>query len=843
LQSLKPKKTCMSILRKTLYLSFVTILLVSCKLQKKQKTIAVSNNQSVKKDSTLPELIVHKPEYRASATRTSDIINTKLDVRFDRQKQYLYGKATIKVKPYFYPTSILVLNAREMEIKEVALVDTALAKTPLTYIYKNDSLTINLNKEYKNNEEYTVFISYISKPNELKKNGGSSAITDDKGLYFINPDGKDHYKPQQIWTQGETQANSVWFPTIDEPNERMTEEICITTEKKYSTLSNGELEYSIDNGDSTRTDCWKMNLPHAPYLVMMAVGEFAIVKDKWRDKEVNYYVEKDYEPYAKAIFGNTPEMMEFYSKKLGVDFPWNKYSQVVVRDYVSGAMENTTAALFGEFVQRNDRELLDKNYEYVVAHELFHEWFGDYVTCESWSNIPLNESFATYGEYLWKEYKYGREAADYHSEKSREGYFNEAMNKQVPLIRFYYNDKEDVFDAHSYNKGGQILHMLRKYVGDDAFFASLKFYLESNKLSSVEVHNLRLAFEQVTGEDLNWFFNQWFLSPGHPVLAITTVYDAANKKEKVQIKQLQNTDKIPVFKIPMAIDIYANGKKERHNITINDKDETYEFAVSSAPDLVNVDAEKMVLCAKTEQKTVKEWVFQYYNAPLYLDRKEAVNGLLKTPQDSLAFKTLFAALNDKNYSIRAYVLAELKKLPKGHEQEIKKQLNTMAAKDSIAGVRVAAINYLSANYTDKELLTTYKDALNDKSYAVMSAALTAITNADSAQGLLLAKQHENEKNKDVLTGIAEVYSHYGKAQNNEFYINSIDKITGYPKANFIRYYGLYLKKITDDNIVNKGIDTLKKVIENDGANKWAVSSAKKAIQELEAKTPKKEEQK
>ena len=167
----------------------------------------------------------------------------------------------------------------------------------------------------------------------------------------------------------------------------------------------------------------------------------------------------------------------------------------------------------------------------------------------------------------------------------------------------------------------------------------------------------------------------------------------------------------------------------------------------------------------------------------------------------------------------------------------------MAAKDSIAGVRVAAINYLSANYTDKELLTTYKDALNDKSYAVMSAALTAITNADSAQGLLLAKQHENEKNKDVLTGIAEVYSHYGKAQNNEFYINSIDKITGYPKANFIRYYGLYLKKITDDNIVNKGIDTLKKVIENDGANKWAVSSAKKAIQELEAKTPKKEEQK
>ena len=830
----------MIVFKKSIYFLFFTVLFVSCNGLKKSKTTVAEKSTKLKDTSATT---AHNNEYRASATRLNDIINTKLEVRFDWQKQYLYGKATIMVKPYFYSTSVLQLNAREMEIKEVALVDTLSVKKPLTYTYENDIITIQLNKEYKKNEVYTIFISYVSKPNELKKNKGSAAITDDKGLYFINADGKDQNKPQQIWTQGETQSNSVWFPTIDQPNERMTEEIFITTEKKYTTLSNGELAFSIDNGDSTRTDCWKMNLPHAPYLVMMAIGEFAVVKDTWHDKEVNYYVEKEYAPYAKAIFGNTPEMMELYSKKLGVEFPWNKYSQVVVRDYVSGAMENTSAALFGEFVQRNDRELLDKNYEYVVAHELFHEWFGDYVTCESWSNIPLNESFATYGEYLWKEYKYGLEAADYHSEKSREGYLSESMSKQVPLIRYYYDDKEDVFDAHSYNKGGQILHMLRKYVGDDAFFASLKLYLESNKFSSVEVHNLRLAFEQVTGEDLNWFFNQWFLSAGHPNLVISTAYDAARKKEKVQIKQIQNLSKIPVFKIPMAIDIYVNGKRQRHKITINNQDETVEFDAASAPDLVNVDAEKMLLCTKVEQKSVKEWAFQYNKAPLYLDRKEAINGLLKTPGDSLALSVIFSSLNDKMWGIRAYVLGELKKLPKGHEQEIKKQLSSMATRDSIANVRAAAINYLSANYTGKDLVSIYQEALNDRSYNVLSSALAAITNADSTKGLLIAKHYENEKNKDVLTGIAEIYSRYGNAQNNEFYVNSMDKITGYPKSNFIRYYGLYLKKITNETIINKGIETLKKVIEKDSANKWAVSSAKKVVQELEAKAPKKEEQK
>ncbi|HEY1870917.1 MAG TPA: M1 family aminopeptidase, partial [Chitinophagaceae bacterium] len=251
-----------------------------------------------------------------------------------------------------------------------------------------------------------------------------------------------------------------------------------------------------------------------------------------KDKEVNYYVEPAYEPVAKRIFGFTPEMMGFYSKTLGVEFPWPKYSQITGRDFVAGAMENTSATLHSNFVQQDARELSEGNRaETTICHELFHQWFGDYVTTESWSNITLNESFADYSETLWSEYKYGKDAGDEQNFNEMQGYLQSNSDKK-DLVRFYYNDKEDVFDAVSYNKGGRILHMLRNYVGDSAFFKSLNLYLATNKFKSAEAQQLRLAFEEVTGRDLNWFWNQWYYGAGQPSLDINYSYDDATKKHR-----------------------------------------------------------------------------------------------------------------------------------------------------------------------------------------------------------------------------------------------------------------------------------------------------------------------
>ena len=383
--------------------------------------------------------------YNPSATRLSDIVHTNLSVRFDWEKQYLHGTAEITAKPYFRATNELILDAKGFDIHHVKM-----GELDLNYQYEDDKLVIRLDKVYKRTESYTISIDYTAKPNELDTKGGV-AITDAKGLYFINPLGHED-KPQQIWTQGETEFSSCWFPTIDKPNERMTQNIAITVQNKYTTLSNGLLVKSEQNKDGTRTDYWEQSLGHTPYLAMMAVGDFNITTDKWRGIDVDYYLEDDYHKHARGIFGRTPEMMEHYSEILGVDYPWEKYAQVVVRDFVSGAMENTTAVIHGEFVQMDEREMLDRHEEDIIAHELIHHWFGDLVTCENWANLPLNEAFATYGEYIWREKGFGRMAADKHLDADLNSYFREARSKQVDMIRFDYTDKDDMFDSHSYAK-------------------------------------------------------------------------------------------------------------------------------------------------------------------------------------------------------------------------------------------------------------------------------------------------------------------------------------------------------------------------------------------------------
>ncbi len=237
-----------------------------------------------------------KKIYRATATKINDLVHTKLDVKFDYNKSYMYGKAWITLHPHFYPTDSLNLDAKGMNINEVSLVKVG-KKVPLKYSYYSMNLKIILDRSYKANENYTVFINYVSKPNE--RTGAGSTVHNSKGLYFINPKGEEKDKPTQIWTKGETETNSAWFPTIDKPNQKTTEEISMTVPAKYVTLSNGLLVRQKKNNDGTRTDTWKMNLPHAPYLFFMGVGDYAVIKDKYKGKEVSYYVEKEYAPWQE----------------------------------------------------------------------------------------------------------------------------------------------------------------------------------------------------------------------------------------------------------------------------------------------------------------------------------------------------------------------------------------------------------------------------------------------------------------------------------------------------------------------------------------------------------------
>ncbi|MDP6922872.1 MAG: M1 family aminopeptidase, partial [Lutibacter sp.] len=311
-------------------------------------------------------------DYRATKDRVNNLVHTRLKVDFDFEKSQLNGEAWIDLQAHFYPTNTLVLDAKSFDIHRVLMNGRKLA-----YNYSDDQLTITLDKTYQQGETYQVYIKYTAKPEEVIHQGGV-AITDAKGLYFIDPMDADPDKPTQVWTQGETESSSCWFPTIDSPNQKTSQEIYMRVPNQYVSLSNGELISQTEHGDGTRTDYWKMDEKHAPYLFFMGVGDFSVVRDQWNDLDVDYYVEKEFAYVAKEIFGHTPEMMDYFSELTGIAYPWDKYAQIVVRDYVSGAMENTTAVVHGERAQQHRGELLDENiWEGTIAHELFHHWFGD----------------------------------------------------------------------------------------------------------------------------------------------------------------------------------------------------------------------------------------------------------------------------------------------------------------------------------------------------------------------------------------------------------------------------------------------------------------------------------
>ncbi len=752
-------------------------------------------------DSTLLKI------YRATPPKINDIIHTKLDVHFDYKKRFLYGKEWVTLKPHFYPTDTLRLDAKGMDIKNISVVKDG-KNIPLKYKYQ-DSLTlaIQLDKVYHNTEKYTLYIDYTAKPNELKVKG-SAAINDAKGLYFINPDSTVKGKPVQIWTQGETESSSAWFPTIDKSEQKTTDEIIMTVPSKYVTLSNGRLASQKNNGNGTRTDTWIMDLPHSTYLFMMAVGDFKIYHDHWRNKEVNYYLEPKYAPYAKEIFGMTPELIEFYSKTLGVDYPWNKYAQIVVRDYVSGAMENTTATLHGEYVQGTHRELLDRYYDAgrsTIAHELFHQWFGDLVTCESWSNLTVNESFADFSETLWAEHKYGKDAGDEHNLEAQLQYLSDPDAATKNLVRFHYADKEDVFDVVTYQKGGRILNMLRNYLGDAAFFKGLNIYLKTNAFKNGEAQQLRLALEEASGLDLNWYFNQWYYGAGHPVLDISYKYDEGAKTETVYIKQKQDGQ---IFKLPMAVDIYAGGKKERHKVWVNDKADTLTFNAASKPDLVNVDGDKILLTKKTDNKSLDEFVFQYFNAPLYMDRYEAIEAAQLKESEKGGQKVLIAALNDKYYGLRIKAILALKMNNDDIHNAAVPILTTLAKNDENFLVRAAAISTLG-KLKDPANMSIYQQAIKSESYSVQGAALSAINLLDSAQALKLALSFEKDNSGALTSAIVGVFAASGKSEAWPFVYKQFTDADINGKFTLIRNFCAMTAHIDNNADALQGIEAIK----------------------------------
>ena len=743
--------------------------------------------------------------YRNFATKENDLTHTKLVASFDYTKSQLNGEVWLQLHPHFYATNALTLDAKGMDIHEVALFDKGTQKK-LKYNYNGLLLFIELDKKYTAKENYTVYIKYTAKPNDYVTKG-SMAITDAKGLYFINPLGTDKNKPTQIWTQGETQGTSVWIPIIDKPNQKCTQEFHLTVPSKYVSLSNGLLVKQIDNKNGTRLDIWKMDQPHSPYLFFIGVGDYAIVKDSYKGKEISYYIEKAFEKEARKIYGKTPAMIAFYEQILGIPFPWVKYAQISGRDYVSGAMENTTCTLHGDAVQQNARELADgNNWEGTIAHELFHQWFGDLVTAESWSNLTVNESFADYSQTLWLEHSKGRDEGQYENYTGLKSYLSSPAEAEKKLVRFYYKDREDMFDLVSYQKGGRILNMLRHFVGDEAFFASLHKYLTDNKFSNGSAIKLKLAFESVTGKDLNWFFNQWYFDNGHPYVRITQNYNADKKQVLVILQQTQTQDK--VFQLPVGVDIYAAGKKEHYDIWSKNRVDSFYFPVAAAPDNVNIDNDKVMLWVKDEQKPLSQYIYQYTHATNFMDRFEAVGQATENLNKPEALALIKAALKDSFYVIRLSALQAFN--PAALSADVEETIANMAIQDPATKVREEAIDMLGSlkKETYKKL---YLKWVKDSSYLVAGAALEALEKIDSTTAILIAtKESKNIIKKRLNSAVTNILTKYGDENVFDFVASKYENMGSDSDEKFYMTpsFAAILIKTNDETKFKKGIDLI-----------------------------------
>ena len=760
---------------------------------------ALAQNNAQQEDSSW------KKTYRAVATKTNNLRHTKLVANFNYEKAQMNGEVWLKLQPHFYPTNQLVLDAKAMDIKEVALIKGS-TKAKLVYTYDSMQLHIDLDKTYTAKESYTIYIKYIARPNEFKGQG-SEAIRDAKGMYFINPLGTDKEKPTQIWTQGETEASSVWIPTIDKTNQKTTQEFYLTVPSKYVSLSNGLLVKQTDLKNGFREDVWKMDLPHSPYLFFIGIGDYAVIKDTYKGKEVSYYIEKAYEKEARKIYGNTPQMIAFFESKLGVPFPWSKYAQISGRDFVSGAMENTTATLHSDAVQQDARELVDgNNWESTIAHELFHQWFGDYVTAESWSNITVNESFADYSQTLWFEHSQGKDAGAYENYIGLRSYLSSPTDAEKDLVRFFYKDKEDVFDLVSYQKGGRILNMLRHFVGDDAFFASLNKYLTDNKFSNGSAIKLKLAFEAVTGKDLNWFFNQWYFSNGHPYVRIQQKYIADQQKVLVTIQQNQTQNKI--FTLPVGVDVYVQGKRNHYEVWSKNRIDSFYFPAAVAPDNVNVDNDKILLWSKDESKSMQQYAYQFLHASNFMDRFEAVNEAAANVKDPAAKTILEAAIKDSFHVIRSIALNSYN--PAFIDATMEKQIVAIATQDPMRTVREEAITILS-KLNRPNYLPLFEKWVMDSSYSVAGAALAAIEQIDTVKAFTYAKAFSTQTIKKRLNKeVASILIKYGDATVFDFIAQSFAKlnIQSSEKFEMTAPLGKLLQQITDPIKFKKGLDLI-----------------------------------
>jgi aminopeptidase N len=568
--------------------------------------------------------------------RDYDLQHSRIALRFDLDQKKVIGDVTHTLAILREGTSKIAFDSVGLNIQSVTL-----NKAPAKFETTASKLIVTLPAAAQSGEKFDVDIRYEGKPA--------------KGLYFILPDKDYPNRPRQIWSQGESEDTRYYLPTYDYPNDRLTTETILTVPASWITVANGKLINVAKAGDDLKTWTWRESLPSSTYLITVVAGEFDEVKQAWHGLPVTYYAPKGRGDRLLPNYERTPAMMELFSKKLGVDYPWEKYAQSMVDDFVAGGMENSSATTNTSSSLRNAKLIPEfpGNEDPLISHELAHQWFGDLVTCNDWGNVWLNEGFATFFEMLWSESHYPKEQADYERWTAVQEWLGDSGLFAKPIVRHDFDDSSE-FDDNAYGKGGLVLYMLRRQIGEDAFYRGLRHYLEVYRGRNVVTADLIKSIEEANHIDVQQFFDEWIYGAGAPKFDVGYTYDDGKHQIALTVKQTQKAEgRVGIFHIPVDVEITTASGSKVHRIPVSKEAETFPLPSDSAPSMVLFDKGGQILKSVEFHKEKKEWLYQLKNAAELADRAEAVQALAKFKNDDEAVAALGTALNtDKAWGLR-----------------------------------------------------------------------------------------------------------------------------------------------------------------------------------------------
>jgi len=664
--------------------------------------------------------------------RDYNALHYKIELAVDPEQKTLKGQNTVSLVPLRDNFNLIELDAVSLLVTDVSHIKGF----PLSFKQTEKKLFIKLPRKYGHKDTLIFTINYhLSEPV--------------MGLRFIESSGD---RPLQVSSACFPDKAREWIPCYDATNDKVTQEMIITTSSKYKVLSNGSLINTTVNTNGTTTWHWNQERPHATYLINLSIADYLVVEDSLDKLPVNYWVYKSMAGDVERVFGKTPYMIDFYNRIYDYKYPWEKYDQVI-SGYMGGGAEATSATLLGEGIVTDEYTEQDYYREYVIAHEIAHQWWGDLITCRSWEHTWLNESFGTYSDHLYTRYDKGADEGAYDLLVKKNAYLDEAHNRFMrPIVYTTYEQPGDNFNKHTYQKGACTLHLLRSILGDDAFFRTISTFLHRHEFESVTTYDFMKCLKDVTGKNMDWFFEQSFFKPGHPVFDISKEWDEASGILSITIIQEQDKwENVPIYTLPVSLGLYSDQGKTIQKYWIKEKTEIIKIPLEKEPLMVRFDEGNFLLKEWSYKKGLEELLYQLEHDDM-TGRLWAVDQLADFSDDPLtveAWKKI--AAEDSFWAVRAAAITQLGEFsPAKNLDQIKK-----ATEDKSSRVRTAAIRALG-DQKDPAFKNFFRQTFGtDNSYAVQSEALIAIGKCGAKSDISFLKEAGMQKSyRDVVSKAA-----------------------------------------------------------------------------------------